>query len=94
LVRIIFSSVNVFELCNGIWRAKTSAYRERRQRYIQEISSAVTVGPFTKEMGELAARIDGASRKEGKVIAFADLQIGVTALHFGYEVITDNLRNS
>ncbi|MDQ1471478.1 MAG: tRNA(fMet)-specific endonuclease VapC [Bryobacterales bacterium] len=66
---------------------------EQRQRYLQESFSAVSIQPFTKEMGEMAARIDGDSRKEGKVIAFADLQIGVTALWFGYEIMSDNLRH-
>jgi predicted nucleic acid-binding protein len=32
-------------------------------------------------MGQLAARIDAEARQTGAVIPFADLQIGVTAVH-------------
>lgn len=36
-----------------------------------------------KGMGECAARNDAEGKKAGKVIPFADLQIGVTALDLG-----------
>ena len=50
------------------------------------------MAPFTKEMGQLAAKIDAEARRQGSVIPFADLQIGVTALYFGYQLVTNNLR--
>jgi predicted nucleic acid-binding protein len=68
----------VIELCHGIWRADTPKRRETRRLYLEEVFSAIAVQPFTKEMGELAARIDAESRKSRNVIPFADLQIGVT----------------
>jgi tRNA(fMet)-specific endonuclease VapC len=75
---IVISAISVIELCHGIWRADTSQRAEQRRLCLQEIFSAVP--PFTREMGELAARIDADARKAGVVIPFADLQIGVTAL--------------
>ena len=51
------------------------------------------VEPFTREMGELAAKIDAEARKAGVAIPFADLQIGVTALHLGYGIVTGNPRH-
>jgi predicted nucleic acid-binding protein len=51
------------------------------------------VEPFTKEMGQLAAKIDAEARKSGTTIPLADLQIGVTALYFGFAVGTRNLRH-
>ena len=44
-------------------------------------------------MGALAARIDAEARKAGRVIATADLLIGVTAFHYGYAVGTRNVRH-
>jgi predicted nucleic acid-binding protein len=41
----------------------------------------------------MAARIDAEARKEGKVIPFADLEIGVTALQLGFEILTGNARH-
>ena len=57
------------------------------------VVSTVPVEPFTREMGELAARIDAESRKVGFTIPFADLQIGVTARYLGFEILTDNPRH-
>jgi predicted nucleic acid-binding protein len=51
------------------------------------------VQPFIKEMGQLAAKIDAEARRGGIVIPFADLQIGVTALHLGYAIGTLNARH-
>ena len=91
--QVMISAVGVIEICHGIWRANTPERMERRRLYVEEIFSAVSVQPFTKEMGELAAKIDAEGRKAGKVIPFADLQIGVTALQLGYPVVTDNVRH-
>jgi tRNA(fMet)-specific endonuclease VapC len=90
---VMMSAISVIELCHGIWRANTAERMERRQFYVQEVFSAIPAQPFTKEMGELVARIDAEARKEGKVIPFADLQIGVTALQLGFEILTANVRH-
>jgi predicted nucleic acid-binding protein len=44
-------------------------------------------------MGQLAAKIDAEARRQGIMIPFVDLQIGVTALYFGYQLVTNNLRH-
>jgi len=51
------------------------------------------VQPFTMEMGQLAAKTDACARKQGVTIPFADLEIGVTALYFGYAIGTLNVRH-
>ena len=58
-----------------------------------EIYLAIPVRSFTKAMGEAAAKVDAEARKIGSVIPFADLQIGITALYFGYAIITGNPRH-
>ena len=49
--------------------------------------------PFTREMASLAAKIDAQMKKDGLVIATADLLIGVTALYYGYAIGTHNTRH-
>jgi predicted nucleic acid-binding protein len=44
-------------------------------------------------MAQAAAKIDAEARKTGIVIPFADLLIGITALHFGYALGTRNQRH-
>jgi len=90
---VMISAVSVIEVAHGIWRANTPELADRRRIYLQEVFSAIFVQPFTKEMGERAARIDAESRKTGITIPLADLQIGVTALEIGYAVVTHNVRH-
>jgi predicted nucleic acid-binding protein len=51
------------------------------------------VHPVTLGIAQLAGRIEGEQAAEGNIIAFADLLIGATALHLGYEVATQNLKH-
>ncbi len=53
----------------------------------------MVVHPVTVEIPELAGRIEGEQAARGVSITFEDLLIGATALHFGYEVATLNLRD-
>jgi predicted nucleic acid-binding protein len=90
---IMLSAVGVIELEHGYWRANTPELAARRRAWLDEILTALPVEPFTKEMGQLAARIDAEARKSGHTIPFADLQIGVTALHFGFAIGTSKVRH-
>ncbi len=90
---ILLSSISVIELEHGLWRANAPEIIQRRRLYLDGVYYAIPVQPFIKEMGQLAARIDAEARKIGMVIPFADLQIGVTALHLGYAVGTLNARH-
>ena len=55
--------------------------------------AAIPVQSFSKEMAQIAAKMDADARRVGKVIPFADLLISATALHHGYAVGTRNLRH-
>ena len=90
---ILISTVSVVELEHGLHRAKTPEQIQRRRDYLETIYAAIPLQPFTKEMGQLAARIDAQARKTGGSIPFSDLLIGITALHFGYSVGTGNQRH-
>ena len=91
--QIILSSITVMELEYGWHRAQNAEVALQRRRYLDEVFAIIPVAPFTREMGALAARIDAEVRGVGRVIATADLLIGVTALYYGYSVGTRNVRH-
>jgi len=87
------SAVGLTELIHGIYRAHTPDIRQRRQAFITELLTDLTVYPYTKETALLAGRLDGEQQSRGVVIPFADVLIGATALALGYGVLTANLRH-
>ena len=93
LRQVMISAISVMELEHGLWRAETPERARTRQAWIDEVYAAIPVQPFTKAMGQLTAKIDAEARRSGKVIPLADLQIGVTAMHFGFELGTVNVRH-
>jgi predicted nucleic acid-binding protein len=90
---IVLSSITVIELEHGLHRAQTPDQARNRREYLDTVFAAIPVEPFTREMAQLAAKIDVEARELGRTIPFADLLIGATALHFGYAVDTRNLRH-
>jgi tRNA(fMet)-specific endonuclease VapC len=89
----LLSSITVMELEHGWHRANDARTARQRREYLDEVFAVIPVEGFTREMGALAAEIDANAKKAGRVIALADLLIGVTALHHGYAVGTENLRH-
>jgi len=85
--------VSVIELEHGIWRAKNAEQAARRQKFFDDLFAVVPVYPLTFDIARRAARIDGESKRDGIVIPFQDLVIGVTALEFDYAVATGNVRH-
>lgn len=87
------SSIGVVELIHGIYRAKTTSQRLKREAFIYELLDYIPVVPFTKETAMLAGKIDGEQQKQGIVIPTTDLLIGVTTLLLGYSLVTGNIRH-
>jgi len=90
---ILLSSITVIELEHGLHRANSAEVLRKRRDYLDTIFAAIPVEPFTHEMAQLAAKIDAEAKKGGYVIPFADLLIGVTALHFDCALGTRNPRH-
>jgi tRNA(fMet)-specific endonuclease VapC len=86
---IVLSAISVLELEHGLHRAKNAELLEKRRAYLD----TVPVQAFTKEMAQLAGRVDAEARAGGRVIPFPDLLIGTTALHAGYTIVTTNIRH-
>ena len=87
------SAITVIELEHGLHRAQTEEQVRNRRNYLDTVYAAIPVEPFTRDMAQIAAKIDAEARKSGCVIPFSDLLIGATALRFGYGVGTRNLRH-
>jgi tRNA(fMet)-specific endonuclease VapC len=87
------SVVTIAELVHGAYRTKSEAQRQRRLEFIERLSSDVPVHPVTLAIARQAGRIEGQQEAIGVQFALADLLIGTTALHLGYEVATLNLRD-
>jgi tRNA(fMet)-specific endonuclease VapC len=90
---IAIATVSVIELEHGIWRAKDAGQAERRRRFFEDLFAVVPAYPLTFEIARRAARVDGEAKRNGVVIPFQDLVIGVTALEFDYAVATLNVRH-
>jgi predicted nucleic acid-binding protein len=91
--RAVLSSVGLTELVHGIYRARTTEARNRRDSFMRELLADVDVYPYTKETALLAGRIDGEEQSRGIIIPFGDLLIGATALEVGYSLLTANVRH-
>lgn len=87
------SAIGLTELIHGVYRATTAAVRLRRETFLNDLLTALTVYPYTKETAQLAGKIDGEQQSKGVVIPFGDLLIGATALSLGYSLLTVNLRD-
>lgn len=90
---IVLCSITVVELEHGPHRAQTAEQAQKRRDYLDEVFAAIPVESFSREMAQMAAKVDAGARRVGKVIPFADLLIGATALHHGYAVGTRNIRH-
>ena len=87
------SAVTVTELAHGIERAKTEEQREWRKTFLRDLRAAMKVYPVSDKIAERAGAISGRQAQRGLVLPFADLLIGATALHHGFEVITENTKH-
>ena len=90
---IAVSVVTLLELAHGITRSDTAERRQRRQRFLDELLTAVPVQPVTVPIALRAGQIDGQSQAQGIRIPLSDLLIGVSALELGYAVGTANVRH-
>ena len=87
------SAIGYSELAHGIYRAKTEAQRFRRQTFLADLVSQLSIYPFTREAADLAAKIGAEAMMAGSIVPYADLLIGATALSLEFSVLTANERH-
>ena len=87
------AAVTVVELAHGVERAKLETQRHRRQTFLDDLIADMTIHPLTAEIARLAGKISGQEAERGITLPFEDLLIGATALHLGFELVTENVRH-
>ena len=87
------SPVGVVELVHGVHRADTAERRARREAFVEELFSTVTIYPLTTDIARLAGKLDAEQQSRGIVVPFADLLNGATALSVDNSVLTVNARH-
>jgi predicted nucleic acid-binding protein len=81
------------ELAHGAARADTPQRKSMRNKFIEELLTAMPVYPVTAAVAVRAGVLDGQNQARGIKIPLSDLLIGISALELGYGVGTANLRH-
>ena len=87
------SVVTLIELAHGAARADTPQRRLKRQKFIEELISAMPVYPVSVAIALRAGLLDSENQAQGLKFALPDLLVGVTALELGYSVGTSIVRH-
>lgn len=85
--------VTLIELAHGAVRADTPERKATREKFIEELLTAVPVYAVSVPIALRTGRLDGENQARGLRVPLPDLLIGVTALELGYGVGTANLRH-
>jgi predicted nucleic acid-binding protein len=87
------SVVTLIELAHGAARADTPQRKSKRDKFIEELLTAMPVYAVSASIALRTGRLDGENQIRGLKVPLPDLLIGVTALELGYSVGTANLRH-
>jgi tRNA(fMet)-specific endonuclease VapC len=71
------SVVTLIELAHGVARANTPERKAKRQKFIEELQTAMPIHPVTVPLALRAAKIDGENQARGVRVALPDPLIGV-----------------
>ncbi|HYL78166.1 MAG TPA: hypothetical protein VEU96_28380 [Bryobacteraceae bacterium] len=80
-------------MIHGVQRSKLEVQRQRSQAFVDDVLAAMTVYPVTAEIAQRVGIISGREAERGVTLPFEDLLIGATALQFGFELATHNVRH-
>ncbi len=86
------AAISVAELWHGVERA-TALHRAKRQIYLENTISAVSIIPYTDETARIHAQVWAKLESSGRMIGDYDLIIAATALEHGSSVATFNTRH-
>lgn len=59
---VVLSSITVIELEHGLHRAQTAEQAQNRRIYLDTIFAAIPVESFSREMAQIAAKVDADAR--------------------------------
>lgn len=83
----------IAELLVGIHLAEPLARRIERQRFVDQILERFLVLDFNLAIASVYSELWAGLRRTGNMISPHDLMIGATAVHYDYEVLTQNRRD-
>ena len=83
----------VSEMLLGVYLSRPSLRRSRREEFVERLIDRFDVLAFELPAARIYARIWADLRRAGNLIAPQDLIIGCTALQYGYDVLTHNMRD-
>jgi len=90
---VFISAVSLVEMAHGITRARSERHSRSRRLFLDDVRSEIVILPVTEDIAVRAGLLDGELQARGVTVGIADLLIGVTALHHGHGVLTNNVRH-
>lgn len=90
---VAICAVTLVELAYGITKTRDSSVRKMRELFLADVLSQIPIYPVTEAISVQAGLLDGTLEAKGVTVELADLLIGVTALHHGHQVLTNNVRH-
>lgn len=90
---VAVASITGSELLVGVYRAGNERNRAQRQTFVETVLSEFDVLAFDLDVARTHARISVELAAAGQAIGSHDLLIAATAVTWGYEVLTHNVRH-
>ena len=84
------AAITASELLHGVERANTTARRQKRARFVEDLLTHIPVLDFDLTIARRHATLWARLEKAGKIIGPHDLLIAATALEGGHSVATLN----
>ena len=90
---VALAAVTASELLMGVYRAETPERRTRLEAFVERILATIPVLAFDLPVARLHALLEHDLRARGLRIGAHDTMIAATALAYGYDLLTDNVRH-
>ncbi len=87
------ASISASELLHGVYRAATTAQRQRREAFVERLLAVLPVFPFDLVTARIHASLWARLAAKGTTVGSHDLLIGATAIALGYRVATRDRRS-
>jgi tRNA(fMet)-specific endonuclease VapC len=88
---VAIAAVTASELLHGVHRAATAEQRARREAFVEQVLGHVDVIPFDLLVARIHAQLSADLYRTP--VGAHDLIIGATAIAFGYQVATRDVRS-
>jgi predicted nucleic acid-binding protein len=90
---LALSAIGYTELIHGLHRSNSPERFRASRAFLDDLILELPIYSYTRDIAELAGKIDAEQKLRGVTIPYADLLIGSTALFHGFDVLTSNVRH-